>query len=171
MTPSVDIILFNAKILAGEGHPTALAVADGKIVMTGDDRDIRRLMAPHTTILDCGGRTVIPGIAGRSLPRAGLRNTTGLRVDCRPAATSDIEAVVDALRGASASRDGWIRGYGYDDLSRRPGPAPDSSRSGPRVHHATLYVWIIVRVTRASSTAARWQSWASTAGRRTRPEV
>ena len=114
MTPSVDIIVINAKTLAGEGHPTALAVAHGKIVATGDDREILRLATPSATVLDCGGRRVIPGIVDAHCHVLAAA-TTGLRVDCRPAATSDIEAIVDALRGASASGDGWIRGYGYDD--------------------------------------------------------
>ena len=40
---------------------------------------------------------------------------TGRRVDCRPAATPDVDAIIDALRRAAATGDGWIRGYGYDD--------------------------------------------------------
>ena len=123
MTPSAEIVLLNGKVPAADGHHTALAVAGGTVVATGDDREILRLVAPHTTILDCGGRTVIPGIVDAHCHVLAAA-TTSLRVDCRPAATGDVEAIVGALRGASASRDGWIRGYGYDDspvgLGRHP---------------------------------------------------
>ena len=39
----------------------------------------------------------------------------GRRVDCRPAATRDVAAIVRALRNSAASKGGWIRGHGYDD--------------------------------------------------------
>ncbi len=114
MTPSAEIVLLNGKILVGECNPTALAVAGGKVVATGENRDIRPLATPHTTVLNCGGRTVIPGIvdAHCHVLAAAAAN---LRVDCRPDATRDVEEIVDALCGTAISRDGWIRGYGYDD--------------------------------------------------------
>ena len=114
MTPSVDIILLNAKILASEGHPTALAVADGKVVAIGDDRAIRRLVAQDTTVLDCGGRTVIPGIVDAHCHVLATA-ASSLRVDCRPDATRDVEEIIEALRRAAAVQEGWIRGYGYDE--------------------------------------------------------
>ncbi len=114
MTPSAEILLLNGKILAGEGSPSALAVSGGRVVATGDDREIRRLGTPGATVLDCGGRAVIPGIVDAHchlLATAAI----SLRVDCRPAATPDVESIVEALRGAATSHNGWIRGYGYDD--------------------------------------------------------
>ena len=114
MTPSAEIVLLNGKILAEEGNPTALAVADGKVLATGADRDIRRFTAPSTTILDCGGRRVIPGIVDAHCHVLAAA-ATSLRVDCRPAATRNVEEIIDALRRSAASEDAWIRGYGYDD--------------------------------------------------------
>lgn len=114
MTPPAAIVLLNAKVLAGEGHPTALAVADGKVVATGDDREIRRLAAPRTIVLDCRGRTVIPGIVDAHCHVLAAA-ATGRRVDCRPEAARNVEEIIDALRTASDAQDGWIRGYGYDD--------------------------------------------------------
>ena len=114
MTPSVDIVLFNGKILGGEGRHSALAVAGGKVLATGADRDIRRLATPDTTVLDCGGRRVIPGIVDAHCHVLATA-ATYLRADCRPSATPDIASIIAALREAAASRNGWIRGYGYDD--------------------------------------------------------
>ena len=116
MIPSIEIVLVNGKILPGEGNHTSLAVASGKVLATGTDRDIRRLAAPSTTILDCGGRRVIPGIVDAHCHVLATA-ATSLRVDCRPAATPDVDAIIDALRLAAATGDGWIRGYGYDDTS------------------------------------------------------
>ena len=116
MTPSVEIVLLNGKILAGDGNPTALAVADGKVLVTGSDRDARRLATRHTAVLDCGGRTVIPGIVDAHCHVLATA-ATSLRVDCRPAATHNVEEIIAALRRSTASEDIWIRGYGYDDTS------------------------------------------------------
>ena len=114
MTPSVEIVLLNGKILAGEGKPTALAVAGGKVLDIGDYADIRRQVTRHTAVLDCGGRRVIPGIVDAHCHVLATA-ATRLRVDCRPTATPGIDAIVAALREAAVSRNGWIRGHGYDD--------------------------------------------------------
>ncbi len=114
MTPSAEIVLLNGKFPVGVGNPTALAIAGGQVVATGDDREIRRLATAKSTVLDCGGRTVIPGIVDAHCHVLATA-ATGLRVDCQPAAARDVEEIVDALRRSAASGDGWIRGYGYDD--------------------------------------------------------
>ncbi len=114
MTPPVDIVLLNGKILAGEGNPTALAVAGGKVLAAGDDRAIRRLASPGTAVLDCAGRAVIPGIVDAHCHLLAAA-AASLRVDCRPAEARDVEEIVESLRRSAASGDGWIRGYGYDD--------------------------------------------------------
>lgn len=114
MTPPVDIILLNGKIHSREVNATALAVSSGQVLHIGDCADIRRLATRHAAVLDCGGRTVIPGIVDAHCHVLATA-ATRLRVDCRPAATPDIDAIIDALRGAASSAGNWIRGYGYDD--------------------------------------------------------
>ena len=114
MTPSVEIVLLNGKVLARKGNPTALAVARGKVLATGSDHDIRRLATPSATVLDCGGRTVIPGIMDAHCHVLAAA-ATRLWVNCRPAATRDVDEIVEALRQAVTPQRVWIRGYGYDD--------------------------------------------------------
>lgn len=114
MTPSAEIVLLNGKILARESNFTALAVAGGKVLAAGGDRDVRRLAAPSTTVLDCGGRRIIPGIVDAHCHVLATA-ATGLRVDCRPSATPGVDAIIDALRRAATTSDSWIRGQGYDD--------------------------------------------------------
>ncbi|MDE2785161.1 MAG: amidohydrolase family protein [Chloroflexota bacterium] len=114
MAPPVEIVLLNGKILAGEGSPSALAVAGRKVLAVGDEREIRGLATPDTTVLDCGGRRVIPGIVDAHCHVLAAAATSRW-VDCRPTAMPDVDAVIDALREAPGSADDWIRGYGYDD--------------------------------------------------------
>jgi predicted amidohydrolase YtcJ len=90
-----DTILHNARI-ATNGVPSfveALAVADGKIIATGTDREILGLRGPETRVIDAKGRTVIPGLNDSHMHpiRAGLSYNMELRWDGVP-------SVADALR-------------------------------------------------------------------------
>jgi len=46
----------------GAAGPTALAVADQKIVAVGDDGSMRALIGPSTRVIDARGKRIIPGI-------------------------------------------------------------------------------------------------------------
>lgn len=124
MTPAAEILLLNGKILAARGDPTALAVAGGKVLAIGEERDIRRLASSRTTILDCAGRTVIPGIVDAHCHVLAAA-ATGLRVNCRPDATREVGDVVDALRRAIPYQGEWVHGFGYDDSPVGLGRHPD----------------------------------------------
>ena len=59
-----DLILVNAHIVTMEPlspHAQALAVLGGRILAVGSDSDIRALAGPATTVIDAGGRMVLPG--------------------------------------------------------------------------------------------------------------
>lgn len=61
MTP--DLIVTNARVLTMDaGHPRAQAVAigGGRVLAVGG-REVERLAGQGTEIVDCGGRTVLPG--------------------------------------------------------------------------------------------------------------
>jgi hypothetical protein len=58
-------ILVNGNVLtmdASDHMAQALAIEGDKIVAVGSDADVRRLAGPDTSIIDLGGRTVIPGL-------------------------------------------------------------------------------------------------------------
>jgi predicted amidohydrolase YtcJ len=64
-----ELILVNARIWPGAGPDgaaptdwTALAVAGGRIIDIGRDEQIRKLQGPGTTVIDAGGRRLIPGL-------------------------------------------------------------------------------------------------------------
>ena len=125
MPLSAELILRNALLEMpgnepgeglGNGPSDALAVAGGRIAGVGRYADLAALAGPATEVIDCGGRAIVPGLDDAHChPFTAARADAG--VDCRPTATPDVAAVVNALRAAAATTpgDGWVRGYGYDD--------------------------------------------------------
>jgi predicted amidohydrolase YtcJ len=60
---SVDLVLTNAKVLTMDPvqpRATAVAVAGGRIVAVGG-AEVAALAGPQTRVVDCGGRTLLPG--------------------------------------------------------------------------------------------------------------
>jgi len=60
-----DTVLINGKILTADAAFStrqALAVREGKIIAVGTTADIRKLAGAKATVIDLGGRTVIPGL-------------------------------------------------------------------------------------------------------------
>jgi predicted amidohydrolase YtcJ len=94
--PVPDLIVYNARITTMQrpGHEAqALAVAAGRFVATGDDKDILALKGPHTRMIDAGGRRLIPGLNDSHLHiiRGGLNYNLELRWDGVP-------SLADAMR-------------------------------------------------------------------------
>ena len=84
-----DLVLLNGKIVtlaARDDIQEALAIRDGKVLAVGRTNEMRKRAAPTATIVDLGGRTVIPGLIDSHMHavRAGLFfgrevNWTGVR--------------------------------------------------------------------------------------------
>src|SRR5437016_6190834 len=61
---SADTIVHNARIYTLNGKQPwaeALAIDGDKIVAVGSEADVERLRKPGTTMIDAGGRLVLPG--------------------------------------------------------------------------------------------------------------
>src|SRR5271170_4565579 len=109
-----DSIVYNAKI-ATNGVPPfveAVAITDGKIAATGQSDEILRQRGPATNVIDCGGRTVIPGLNDSHMHpiRGGLNYNMELRWDGVP-------SLADALRmlkeqAARTPSPQWVRVVG-----------------------------------------------------------
>src|SRR5215212_4871718 len=52
------VVIVDDKFLIAE----ALAVREGKIVAVGTDADVMKHKGPKTTVIDAGGKTVLPGL-------------------------------------------------------------------------------------------------------------
>ncbi|MFC7226536.1 amidohydrolase [Salinirubellus salinus] len=131
MTRPADLVLTNAEVhtLAAppDGHAGlvadaeahdgvfedgAVAVRDGRIVRVGTAYEVEFLEGAGTTVVDCGGRVLLPGfvdahthmeVVGRRLVHADLGG-----------ADSRADAVA-RLRVEARESDGWVQGYGYDE--------------------------------------------------------
>ena len=109
-----DSIVHNAKI-ATNGVPSfveAVAIKDGKISAVGRSDEILQQRGPATNVIDCGGRTVIPGLNDSHMHpiRGGLNYNLELRWDGVP-------SLADALRmlksqAARTPAPQWVRVVG-----------------------------------------------------------
>ncbi len=65
MTPVADLILHHANIITlDESKPaaTAVAIKGNRIAAVGSDPDILSHRGPKTEVIDCQGKTVVPGL-------------------------------------------------------------------------------------------------------------
>ena len=155
MSPFATLILRNVRLPAGSdggGDGDAVAVCGGRVADVGWYGDLRRRFGSGVEVVDCGGRAIVPGLVDAHChPFAAARAAEG--VDCRPAATPDVPAIVRALRAAAASMpsdDGWVRGYGYDDSPvglgrhlRRDDLDGVSTRRPVRVEHRSGHACVL----------------------------
>src|SRR6266849_92006 len=109
-----DTILLNAKIATSSipSFVDALAITDGKIVATGDARDIFRLRGPATKVIDANRRTVIPGLNDSHMHpiRAGLSYNMELRWDGVPSVADALRMLKDQAQRTSPPQ--WVRVIG-----------------------------------------------------------
>ncbi|POX51357.1 amidohydrolase [Streptomyces sp. Ru71] len=92
---------------------TALAAADGRITALGDDREIRALADPATTVIDLKGAVVTPGLTdGHLHPVSGAELTHGLDLS----GCTDLTEVRAALARevATLTPGAWLHAWGLD---------------------------------------------------------
>lgn len=111
------LVLLSARLLdpaTGRFLPhTALAAADGRIAALGDDREIRALADPATTVIDLKGAVVTPGLVdGHLHPVSGAELTHGLDLS----GCADVPQVREALAGAvrELAPGAWLHAWGLD---------------------------------------------------------
>ncbi|VWC61126.1 amidohydrolase [Burkholderia contaminans] len=117
---AADLVVFNGKIATQDeqrSFVSALAVKDGRIVATGDDRDVLRHAHDDTTCIDLNGRTVIPGLVDAHLQaiRGGANFNLELRWDGVPSLAAALDLLHrQALRTPAPH---WVRvGGGWTAL-------------------------------------------------------
>ena len=117
---NLDLLLENANVLtleAGKPRAESVAVRGGSIVAVGRRADTAKLVGPGTRILDCQGLTLLPGIVDAHCHL--LATAASLHgLDCSPKRASNINELQRVIRDKAeeTSSDGWIRGFGYDEL-------------------------------------------------------
>ena len=88
--PEASLILSNANVITltpRQGRAQAIAIIDGKIVDVGSNRKIQMHVGKKTEIIDCKGKTVVPGFVdchvhmkdfGLFLQQVDLRNARSI---------------------------------------------------------------------------------------------
>lgn len=109
------LILFNGKVTTlDRQNPQAEAVAvrEGRVVRAGETREVMRLAGPKSTIIDVGGRRVIPGLIDSHMHiiRGGLNYNMELRWD----GVTSLADAMDMLRRQVAATPApqWVRVVG-----------------------------------------------------------
>ena len=109
-----DIIIHNARI-ATNGTPStadAIAIEGGKIVAAGTYEEVLRLRGPAGTVIDAGGRTIIPGLNDSHMHpiRGGLNYNMELRWDGVPSLADGLRMLKDQAARTPAPQ--WVRVVG-----------------------------------------------------------
>ena len=94
--PAADMILRNGRIATQDerrSFASAVALKDGRFLVVGTDQEVMPHRGEGTTVIDLGGRTVIPGLNDSHMHpiRGGLNYHLELRWDGVP-------SLADALR-------------------------------------------------------------------------
>lgn len=98
--PLADLVLYNANIITMDPlRPRAhLVAARGEeITWVGANEDLEMLRGPGTQIIDCHGKTVVPGFHDAHCHIIAFA-ATFLSVDCSPTSVSSIADIQSAIR-------------------------------------------------------------------------
>src|SRR5688500_3880205 len=156
-----DLILYDGRISTVDRRNStveAIAIRDGEVIATGDDRRVRKLAARGTKLIDLNGRRVLPGLIDGHLH--GMREgyhcwTQVVRLDLVTARATALDlyrrkaAELPDGRWIWTTAGGWNLGqlddpriFTFDELTaaapRNPLWITGSGVPGPRVNQAAL---------------------------------
>ncbi len=111
----------------------ALAIKDGKILAVGKEVDVLQLRGETTSLIDLGGKTLVPGFVDGHAHFLGFGSqAVGANLLAPPdGSVNTIDDLVAKLqefaKGPDVQRTGWVFGLGYDDavLAEKRHPTRD----------------------------------------------
>jgi len=115
---TADLFLHGGRVLTlNPSCPVAEAVAisAGKILAVGTERELGDFVSPHTQVLSCAGRTILPGFID---PHLHLFSWASRFCGIDLSTTRSIAEIQSLLanRLPHISPGEWLRGYGYDEF-------------------------------------------------------
>jgi predicted amidohydrolase YtcJ len=117
---SADLVLANANVITmNPAQPRAelVAIKGNKIWLVGDNDQLEEVRGAKTRLIDCGGKTVVPGFNDAHCHTFGFIRKLG-SIDLSPAAVqsiADIKAVV-AERARNTPPGNWITASDYNEF-------------------------------------------------------
>ncbi|MCT9097782.1 amidohydrolase [Haloarchaeobius sp. HME9146] len=117
MTDAADLVLTNAEVhTLTEPDETAEAVAvrDGQIVRVGDAYEVDFLAGLDTEVVDCHGRTVLPGFIDA---HTHMQQLGQYQVHADLSEADSPEHAVDLLASEAREDREWVLGFGWDESS------------------------------------------------------
>ena len=118
-----DIALVNGNVLTLDGaRPFAdtVLVRRGRIRWVGERRNLSAAVLAAAEIIDCGGRTVVPGFIDAHCHILAYAASMEA-VDCSPNSVIGIDDILREIRQVAevTPRGDWIRAAGYSDFDLR----------------------------------------------------
>jgi len=121
-----DVIYTGGDIITmNDSQPIAetIAIKDGKILMVGNEADIKKHKGNSTKIVNLNGETLLPGFidAHGHVFNAGLQALAANLLASPDGTVNDITSLQQTLRNwaekypTRVGKTGWIIGFGYDD--------------------------------------------------------
>ncbi len=115
---TADLLLYSGHVLTFDPNrpeAQAVAIAAGKILAVGTERELRPFVSPKTQTLACTGRTVLPGFIDPHLHLfAWASRYCGADLNAARS-IAEIRSRLQARLTTLGSQD-WLRGYGYDEF-------------------------------------------------------
>jgi predicted amidohydrolase YtcJ len=124
--PAADLIITNAKIWTVDTSlPTAQAVAvlGGRIMAVGSNTEVDAWRAPHTHVIDAGGKLLLPGFNGAHVHSV----SGGMQLDniqLNDATTPEEFARRIAERAKVTAKGEWVLGGNWDETKWSPPNMP-----------------------------------------------
>ena len=113
--PATLVVIADDLITLDPQQPSAegLAARGDEIVALGTAEEMRQLIGPDTQVIEAAGRVIVPGFNDAHIHPTPLYDEMSPwgTIDCSPAATPTIDALVARLREKAAitPRGQWVR--------------------------------------------------------------
>lgn len=115
-----DVILKNANVItldAAQPRAELIAISDDSIFFVGGNSEAERLTGRGTKVIDCAGKTVVPGFNDAHLHLFSLVRKL-LSIDLSPSQVRSIADIKEAIRKVTTSKPpgAWISGTDYNEF-------------------------------------------------------
>lgn len=142
---SADLLLYNAQVITLDQRQPAsetVAIGGNRILGIGGKDSLDLYRGAETRLIDCEGRTVIPGfIDAHCRPLAFA--TTLLHVNCSPSAVKEISGIQAGIsrRAEQTPAGKWVRAARYNEAclaERRHPDRRELDKAAP--HHPVILI-------------------------------